>query len=105
MWSTPLMDHPPDALEQMWNMVTGFALSAVVYDADADRLFYVFPHDEDPSAVDIGTMSILARRLHLPDPTPVRLPGALPTDPRHNSKIDRDAVSRLVRQITASGCS
>ncbi|MCK0091740.1 AMP-binding protein [Rhodococcus sp. F64268] len=95
----------PDALEQMWNMVTGFALSAVVYDADADRLFYVFPHDEDPSAVDIGTMSILAQRLHFPGPTPLQLPGALPTDPRHNSKIDRDAVTRLVRQITASGCS
>lgn len=92
----------PDALEQMWNMVTGFLLSAVVYLEDLDRLFYVFPHDEDPRAVDLGTMAILAQRLHLPRPTPVHLSTALPTDPRHNSKIDRGRLRRVVEHLVAT---
>ncbi|MFR9749757.1 AMP-binding protein [Nocardia sp. 004] len=92
----------PDALEQMWNLVTGFPLSGVVYLEDLDRIFYAFPDEQDPAAIDLETMAILADRLRIPHPTPLQLYGPLPTDPRHNSKIDRAELQTMVTKLVDS---
>ncbi|WP_343930831.1 AMP-binding protein [Tsukamurella strandjordii] len=85
----------PDALEQMWNMATGASISAVVYSALRGELFYVLPKDS-VAEVDQFVLDLQADRAGVPRPTVVMLGDSLPADVRHNSKVDRASVLRLV---------
>ena len=93
----------PDAIEAMFNLVTGVPLSAVVYEPTVDALFYVLSEADAPTDFDIGTLAILAERVNLPAPRIILLPNALPADPRHNSKIDRVATLRQVQAVNKAG--
>lgn len=93
----------PDAIEAMFNLVTGVPLSAVIYDSTVDALFYVLNAADAPTDFDLGTLAILAERVDLPAPRIVLLPNALPADPRHNSKIDRVATLRQVQALNKAG--
>jgi len=88
-------DLYPDALEQMWNMATGASISAVVYSEPSDELFYVLPGDS-VAEVDEFVLNLQADRADVPRPTVVTLSGSLPADVRHNSKVDRPSVLRIV---------
>ncbi|WP_016931653.1 AMP-binding protein [Rhodococcus sp. R1101] len=85
----------PDAVEQMWNMATGASISAVVYSEPRDELFYVLP-DDSVAEVDEFVLNLQADRAGVPHPTVVTLSGSLPADVRHNSKVDRPSVLRIV---------
>jgi acyl-CoA synthetase (AMP-forming)/AMP-acid ligase II len=94
------LTYYPDAIEAMLNMVTGAALSAVVFDDDV--MFYVMAAADAPDVVDTGSLAILCQRCDLPPPRTIRLPSALPADSRHNSKINREATLAQVRAFLTS---
>ncbi|WP_066907366.1 AMP-binding protein [Millisia brevis] len=89
-------DLYPDSLEQMWNMATGASISAVVYSEPSDELFYVLPADS-VAEVDEFVLNLQADRAGVPRPIVVRLSTSLPADVRHNSKVDRPSVLRIVQ--------
>ncbi|QNG19330.1 AMP-binding protein [Rhodococcus triatomae] len=95
---TPHGTLHPDAVEEMFDLVTGASLSAVVYEKQTDTLYYVLGTTPHPTGViDTGTLAVLAERIGFPAPVVVTLDSPLPSDPRHNSKIDRARTLDLAR--------
>ncbi len=74
----------------------GASISAVVYSEPSDELFYVLPGDS-VAEIDEFVLNLQADRADVPPrPTVVTLSGSLPADVRHNSKVDRPSVLRIV---------
>lgn len=99
--TTPAGDLYPDALEQMWNSVTGTPLSAVVYSETFSKLFYVLPVRSRDVDFDRNAVMRLADKSGVRRPEIIYLDGDIPTDVRHNSKVDRQATLRKVEELAA----
>lgn len=81
----------PDQQEQVYNHHLGVYASAVVAAQGGSRVFLILP-DCASGQVEQKDVDTVAERFSLPVPTLLRYPGPLPSDRRHNSKIDREEL-------------
>ncbi|MFE5807118.1 AMP-binding protein [Streptomyces sp. NPDC056491] len=81
----------PDQQEQVYNHHLGIYDSAVVAAPGADRVRLVLS-DVFRGRVSPQEVQAVAEQFNLPVPRLVFYPGRLPSDRRHNSKIDREAI-------------
>ncbi|GGX44508.1 peptide synthase [Streptomyces chryseus] len=82
----------PDQQEQVYNHHLGVYSSAVIAAAGGTRVLLVLP-ESSWGRVSQEAVTAVAEEFSLPVPQLVFYPGSLPSDRRHNSKIDREELS------------
>ncbi|MFD3808179.1 AMP-binding protein [Streptomyces sp. NPDC058611] len=82
----------PDQQEQVYNHHLGAYSCAVIAAPEAPRLLLVLP-ESSLGHVTQADVDAVAERVSLPVPKLLFYPGLLPSDRRHNSKIDREVLS------------
>lgn len=79
----------PDAIEQYFNYHLNIASTAIVCPDSSAVPSLIFPA-ETRGKISSSKLETLSLAIQIPTPKPLYFPGDLPTDTRHNSKIDRD---------------
>ncbi|MFD4048745.1 AMP-binding protein [Streptomyces sp. NPDC058611] len=82
----------PDQQEQVYNHHLGVYSSAVIAAPGGARVLLVLP-ESSWGCVSQEAVTAVAEQFSLPVPKLVFYPGSLPSDRRHNSKIDREELS------------
>ncbi|SON49823.1 AMP-binding protein [Vibrio tapetis] len=81
----------PDAIEHYINLHTGIHSSAVIYHQGDHRITVVIPEFECKD-LDFQLIENKVQELGYKSSTTMLYPTLLPTDKRHNSKVDRDTL-------------
>ncbi|MEU9237347.1 AMP-binding protein [Streptomyces subrutilus] len=82
----------PDQQEQVYNHYLGVYSCAVIAAPEGAQVLLILP-ESSLGQVSQTDVDAVAERVSLPVPKLLFYPGPLPSDRRHNSKIDREALS------------
>lgn len=95
VYSTKSGNVYPDQMEQFYNHHLGIYESSVIFDSRKEQVVLIIPQAFFKPGQDESVRN-LALSGGFPIPVVKYYPGRLPSDPRHNSKIDRDRLLEWV---------
>lgn len=91
VYSTKTGNIYPDQLEQFYNHHLDIYESSVIFDPNTEQVIVIIPTEFFKPGQNESAQK-LAISHNFAIPTVKYYPGRLPSDPRHNSKINRDAL-------------